>query len=730
MRKILLSFLSVIVSLSAFAGSYTITFKDSGTTTDKTSALTTSSKLSDLTESSYVSFIKATNNTYIGKQNTGLKFSSSSKNGSITFTLDASGVCKPTSIVVNAARWKSTEVAKVAVNGAAAQEIESDAFADLTFSFDGSTEITELKIDATKRIYVHSVTVNFDGAGEVTTARPEISVEGENTIVMTSPDGGSIYYTLDETDPTETSTLYAGPIPFTTRTVVKAIAVANGKASESTTYIALPNVIDNLADFVTNANTAVTKVNAPVTAIYQNGRNLYIKDANDNFILAYNDKDLASVAGQFTNNGDEISYISGTFKLQAQLPELLVTEVGEKSAGTPVDPYEVNISDIDATMLNQYVTFGPVNIVDAASGKANNYDVTDADGGSILMYNPFYNATYYDVVEVPTGEGFTVTGFVSTYNSTLQITPVLIEGGVVMEKVEAPVFTPESGALAEGDLITITSATEGASIYYTTEDVTPTADNAFLYSEPIPFTEAVTIKAIAIKDGMIDSDVTTASYTLKVAGAMTATFDFHNTETTLAQATDKTLTVPEDGKGTSVKDQSFVADAITLTVSQGTNTSNPPMWWNYTPTATAPNERGCELRLYANEDVTVSAATGYKINKIVITLNAGSTTFGTQTVTCEGGEGTWTNNTKTWAATSGDVTSVKFMAGGSSRYGQFTVEYVATTLGAIDSVISDADADAPAEYFNLQGIRVNADNLTPGIYVLRQGNKVSKVLVK
>ncbi len=46
---------------------------------------------------------------------------------------------------------------------------------------------------------------------------------------------------------------------------------------------------------------------------------------------------------------------------------------------------------------------------------------------------------------------------------------------------------------------------------------------------------------------------------------------------------------------------------------------------------------------------------------------------------------------------------------------------------AVDSIITD-DANAPVEYFNLQGIRVaNPDN---GIYIRRQGSKVTKVLVK
>ena len=40
----------------------------------------------------------------------------------------------------------------------------------------------------------------------------------------------------------------------------------------------------------------------------------------------------------------------------------------------------------------------------------------------------------------------------------------------------------------------------------------------------------------------------------------------------------------------------------------------------------------------------------------------------------------------------------------------------------------EADSNAPVEYFNLQGIRV--DNPTPGLYIRRQGTKTEKVIVK
>lgn len=47
------------------------------------------------------------------------------------------------------------------------------------------------------------------------------------------------------------------------------------------------------------------------------------------------------------------------------------------------------------------------------------------------------------------------------------------------------------------------------------------------------------------------------------------------------------------------------------------------------------------------------------------------------------------------------------------------------------SGISDVEIDenAPVEFFNLQGVRVNGD-LTPGLYIRRQGNNATKVIVK
>ena len=56
-------------------------------------------------------------------------------------------------------------------------------------------------------------------------------------------------------------------------------------------------------------------------------------------------------------------------------------------------------------------------------------------------------------------------------------------------------------------------------------------------------------------------------------------------------------------------------------------------------------------------------------------------------------------------------------------------KYAGEMADAISDITVDGD-NADVEYFNLQGIRVDADNLTPGIYVRRQGNKATKVVIK
>lgn len=75
--------------------------------------------------------------------------------------------------------------------------------------------------------------------------------------------------------------------------------------------------------------------------------------------------------------------------------------------------------------------------------------------------------------------------------------------------VAAPSFSGET-QFTESTQVTISGPT-GATIYYTVDGSTPTAEST-QYSEPLTFTETTTLKAIAIKDG-VSSAVTSRTYT-------------------------------------------------------------------------------------------------------------------------------------------------------------------------------------------------------------------------
>ena len=80
-----------------------------------------------------------------------------------------------------------------------------------------------------------------------------------------------------------------------------------------------------------------------------------------------------------------------------------------------------------------------------------------------------------------------------------------------MEVVAKPQISLTSGHYAPPQTVSITTATEGASIYYTLDGSTPNT-NAILYTGPIVLEESVTLKAIGIKEGMANSIISSAEY--------------------------------------------------------------------------------------------------------------------------------------------------------------------------------------------------------------------------
>ena len=90
--------------------------------------------------------------------------------------------------------------------------------------------------------------------------------------------------------------------------------------------------------------------------------------------------------------------------------------------------------------------------------------------------------------------------------------------------VADPSISPAAGSYVGTQSITISCATSGASIRYTTDGSTPSDTVGTVYSTPITVAATTVIKAIAYKSGMDNSSVSSAAYTISEAPASPLTF--------------------------------------------------------------------------------------------------------------------------------------------------------------------------------------------------------------
>ena len=94
--------------------------------------------------------------------------------------------------------------------------------------------------------------------------------------------------------------------------------------------------------------------------------------------------------------------------------------------------------------------------------------------------------------------------------------------------IAKPTFSPAAGRYTEAQTVTISCATEGVAIYYTTDGSTPTASST-RYTSPITIEETTTLKAIAVSADGEESLVATAKYFI---GAISDTKNFKRVTST------------------------------------------------------------------------------------------------------------------------------------------------------------------------------------------------------
>ena len=300
-----------------------------------------------------------------------------------------------------------------------------------------------------------------------------------------------------------------------------------------------------------------------------------------------------------------------------------------------------------------------------------------------------------------------------------------------VETVANPVIAPNGGEIEAGTTISISCATSGATIYYSTNGAEPTT----VYSAPFALNEAATVKAVAKKTGWNNSATAQASFTIK-----------------------QEVVEPEEPEIEEPEEPEFVGKTWTVNLKSGEVDDNNGYIATFSASVavTLPEDvtayvvtRTLLSYIYTSEvsGKTIPANTGVILfsengGNITITEAAADATvakISTNKLIATGDNSVKTSSNKCFVLQekSGSMTFVKVSKNttvaantayleGSSWYSsmKLSVDNENPEVSGVEGVEAE---NAEVEYYNLQGVKV--ENPEKGIFIKKQGNKTTKVVL-
>jgi hypothetical protein len=312
--------------------------------------------------------------------------------------------------------------------------------------------------------------------------------------------GAEIRYTMDGTDPTMSSTVYTAPVSVANSLTLKAMATAtNYTQSQIATAIYTFTTPQAVAPTITpNGGTFTAPVEVTLATAELNGVIIYTTDGT-----------LPA-----TGNG---SVYSGPFTVSAtSVINAVTTAAGKLNSNPATAMFTINIPVLEVQ---------PVTIAPGTTTSNNDIDVTltTATSGATICYTtdgsqPTCTAAgacqtgqMYGGVPVTVNR----TGTVLTARGCMSgMTPSATSNATYTLNAAAVQFQPAPGVIAFGSLVTMTSATDGATIRYRTDGVAPTCTTGQIFSVGVPVSQNTEFRAIACKANYTTPAVTTGNYSV------------------------------------------------------------------------------------------------------------------------------------------------------------------------------------------------------------------------
>jgi len=369
----------------------------------------------------------------------------------------------------------------------------ANGFVERSYSLPESAQVSTLYLKIvfntsnTQAIIDEVELTGVSNGGEVVIVDPSVSFASESiSFVVGSTETNAISKPSDLEVNYESSN--------TSVATVDADGIVTGIAVGEATITASWDATDKY-----NAGTKSYTVNvvpAPVVDLYEIVTDASKLSEGDKIIFVNKDGTYAMSATQKTSNRDgvEVVYSNGTISLAQNQTEVQIITLEGSSSG-----WYFNVGSgylyAGSNTANQLKTQEKKDKYSKATIEiSSNEAIISFQGGysrSLLKYNS--NDKLF-----------------SCY-STGQQNVVIYKKVDAPSAVAKPTFSVEDGTYFSAQSVEISCATEGATIYYTLDGSTPSAEST-PYSGAISISETTTLKAIAIKDGE-SSSVATAEYT-------------------------------------------------------------------------------------------------------------------------------------------------------------------------------------------------------------------------
>lgn len=325
-----------------------------------------------------------------------------------------------------------------------------------------------------------------------------------------------------------------------------------------------------------------------------------------------------------------------------------------------------------------------------------------------------------------------------------------VYGTVIDSKIPTPTFSVENGAVLEaGSTVSINKPGEAAELHYTVnggEEQISTEMNV-----AVTITENTIIEAWATREGMETSDKATLEVSVENYGTDVdiLTSDLFGEQTNGAKTNynwkSENTSVDYNAYSGIWNNCFYMESSLTNTetayVANGINTAK------ITGIRVDGQNQAITCTIYfANEPMTNTSENvnsqlfeDIDFDVMVISSDDGWNDSHSNVGYCVGKPGEWIDLAK--AQADGDNEGVELKCAGytnfyirnwyygNSMYLRRILIRYEDVEGGVDS-IADNDDEANAVYYNLNGIRVDKDNLNPGLYIRVAGGNASKVLVK